>query len=574
MRTRNCVIILLIVALTGSVAMAMQAAQDNSAKGQQTTQRAISGTRAASCVVRITVDPVIVPLDPATLQSLLYSSAVATAAAREALHLDSWDNPWETLIQMEWLNESSRRPSPATGSRDEEATALMLRQLENIYGQEYIRQMGYGDSRTPDKPNQPAGGSTDSTRPPGTRVRENPPAPPSLARSVPGVTPSATIQLSVHLPDGVPLAADEFLRAVISNLRSSLRYAYEVYLSDLSDQLDQTRPQYDEAVNTLQDVTDPATLRIREQLRTVVDLSALTPEMPLAEAIEHLKKSVEPPLNIVALWNDLMDSLSVERTTPINIDGMASVKLGTALDLLVKGVHSGGAKAMWRIKGDAIVIATAAALGESGEPMGQPRVETDIRALAAQRNELANKLQDLELNLAGQEARRTAIAEQIARTQAQADVRLSEDEVTKELEHLVQFAMENFSNLRKQAEAGRASTADVDRANESLTRARIDLARRREELSKQVGGGQLDQLNSEMGRIAIDRAEKEAQRDVLARHLAQVQQQLAQASTFDPEAARMRVGREGLDILARRIAELQTRIANLQPPMVTVIGAN
>ena len=36
----------------------------------------------------------------------------------------------------------------------------------------------------------------------------------------------------------------------------------------------------------------------------------------------------------------------------------------------------------------------------------------------------------------------------------------------------------------------------------------------------------------------------------------------------------MRMVREGLDILARRIAELQTRMANLQPPMVTVIGAN
>jgi hypothetical protein len=32
--------------------------------------------------------------------------------------------------------------------------------------------------------------------------------------------------------------------------------------------------------------------------------------------------------------------------------------------------------------------------------------------------------------------------------------------------------------------------------------------------------------------------------------------------------------REALDIMARRMADLQTRIANLQPPMVTMIGAN
>jgi hypothetical protein len=100
------------------------------------------------------------------------------------------------------------------------------------------------------------------------------------------------------------------------------------------------------------------------------------------------------------------------------------------------------------------------------------------------------------------------------------------------------------------------------------------MAKRREELSKQVGGGQLEQLNSELGRMAIDRAEKEAQRGILSGQVAQIQQQLAQASTFDPEAARVRAAKEGLDILARQIAGLQVQIANLQPPMVTVIGAN
>ena len=66
--------------------------------------------------MRITVDPVIVPLDPATVQGLLYSSGVAGAAVREALQRDSIDNPWEELIEMEWLNESSPRPSPTAGS--------------------------------------------------------------------------------------------------------------------------------------------------------------------------------------------------------------------------------------------------------------------------------------------------------------------------------------------------------------------------------------------------------------------------------------------------------------------------
>jgi hypothetical protein len=294
----------------------------------------------------------------------------------------------------------------------------------------------------------------------------------------------------------------------------------------------------------------------------------------MAEAVELLKKSVDPPLNIVVLWNDLMDASSVEPTTPINIDRMPSVKLGTALDLLVRGMRSVDAKPMWRIKGDAIVIATATAFGESSGLAGQPSVETDARVLATQRNGLSNQLQDLELSMAGQEARRKAISEQISQTRAQARERLANDDVTGELESLVRLSEENLSNLRKQADAGRASGTDLAQATESMTRARIELAKRREELSKQVGGGQLEQLNSELSRMAIDGAEKEAQRAVLDRQLNRVLQQLAQAYTFEPEAARARLARETLDILANRIAELQTRIANLQPPMVMVIGAN
>jgi len=604
MQTAKRVMILLAVALTGVPAMAMQTGQDNSAKSQQPAQRRFSGTRSASCIVRITVDPVIVPLDPATVQGLLYSSGVAGAAVREVMQRDSIDNPWEELIEMEWLNESSPWPSPTAGyfresdlysddmmremremrqiyareyaAQDEEGAAYdkeMQSQLESIYSAEYMKQTGNKDTKSRDRQNQPAGGSADSTSRYDIRPKRNPPNPPSPSRSTPVATESATIRLSVRLADGVP-AADEFLAAVVENLRGTLLLAYSSCLADLRDMLEETRREHSAVVEMPEGGTDPATLVIKEQLSSIVDLSVLTPETPIAEAVEILKRSVEPPLNIVVLWNDLMAFVSVEPSTPININGMPHMRLGTALDLLVRGFPASSTKPMWRIKGDVIVIGTVMTLGESNESAGQLNVETDVRILAAQRNGLANKLQDLELTLAGQEARRRAITEQIMQTERDTERKLAQDQVTSEFENLVQLSAENLSNLRKQADAGRASGANLAQATENLTRARIELAKRREELSKQVGGGQLEQLTGEMCRIAIDRAEREAQRDILGKQLAQVQQQLAQASRFDPEAARTRMAREGLDILARRIAELQMRVANLQPPMVTTIGAN
>ena len=287
MEIRNRMTTLLIVALTGSIVAA---------------QPKLSQTRTASCLVRITVDPAIVPLDPATLQALLQSSAVAAAAVREALHLNSWDESWETLIEMEWLNASSS-PSSARSEQEEGYDPQMMQELEKIYGADYMRQLSGQDSAAQEKRNKPS-------------VRVSPYA--RRSRPAPGGEQSVTIRLSVHLPDGVPPAADEFLRALVSNLRSSLFHAYELYTNDLVAELDLARREYEHAVETLQGGANPATEKIRRQLDQVVDLSSLSPQMPLAEAVETLRKSVDPPLNIVVLWNDLTENLGgTEASTPI-----------------------------------------------------------------------------------------------------------------------------------------------------------------------------------------------------------------------------------------------------------------
>jgi hypothetical protein len=69
--------------------------------------------------------------------------------------------------------------------------------------------------------------------------------------------------------------------------------------------------------------------------------------MPLEKAIEVLRKSVEPPLNIAVLWRDVQTNLSVDPASPINIEGSPRTRLATALDLLVKGLYDGSGTAMW-----------------------------------------------------------------------------------------------------------------------------------------------------------------------------------------------------------------------------------
>jgi prepilin-type processing-associated H-X9-DG protein len=101
---------------------------------------------------------------------------------------------------------------------------------------------------------------------------------------------------------------------------------------------------------------------VRKQLERIVDISQWRPEMPFANALEELKESVEPPLNIVVLWRDVEENAGIDRTTPINMEGASGIYLGTALRLLLRSVSASGTEIDFVIKGGVIVIATKEAL--------------------------------------------------------------------------------------------------------------------------------------------------------------------------------------------------------------------
>jgi beta-lactamase regulating signal transducer with metallopeptidase domain len=101
---------------------------------------------------------------------------------------------------------------------------------------------------------------------------------------------------------------------------------------------------------------------LRKQLQTAVTLE-FSPGMSFSDAIEVLKNSVEPPLNIVVMWQDLYDNADIERDTKINVDRMSAVSLQVALKLLLRSV-SGFAKLDYALEDGVIVIATEAALPE------------------------------------------------------------------------------------------------------------------------------------------------------------------------------------------------------------------
>ncbi len=92
---------------------------------------------------------------------------------------------------------------------------------------------------------------------------------------------------------------------------------------------------------------------------TARSVASLTPQTPFSEAIDILRNSTTPPLNIVVLWKQLADGAGVYRETPIGLDGLSGLRAGQCLDLLILSLSAGAsAKLGYVVDKGVITIST------------------------------------------------------------------------------------------------------------------------------------------------------------------------------------------------------------------------
>ena len=84
--------------------------------------------------------------------------------------------------------------------------------------------------------------------------------------------------------------------------------------------------------------------------------SSFTPDMTFEEAINILRNSTVPKLNIAVLWKDLEENADIYRDTPIGIDGVSKVRLRTHLKLLLMSVSAGSAEKLGYVVEDGVII--------------------------------------------------------------------------------------------------------------------------------------------------------------------------------------------------------------------------
>lgn len=84
--------------------------------------------------------------------------------------------------------------------------------------------------------------------------------------------------------------------------------------------------------------------------------STFKPDMPFSEAINILRNSTSPPLNIVVLWKDLQENADIYRETPIGMDGLSRVPLRTHLKILLMSVSGSSLEKLRYVVDDGVII--------------------------------------------------------------------------------------------------------------------------------------------------------------------------------------------------------------------------
>jgi len=533
MKTRILALIAAALILTASAF-----AQETANKSEPKT----SNTHQASCLIKITCDPDVLPLSFQTIEYLVHSSSVGGKAVQEIL-----ERPPEEaldLITIESLplgdKDTSRTRTRRKNSDDEDRGFY-----EKRAAAEY-KALGMDMPQYMPKQWKKSANQTNS---------EN----------------TLLFHLTVAFDKDVKPAATECMNAVIENLGKALHNAFRTTVNTIQNELDLARYDYGDAEEELSKAVSISQtkddIRTRKQLDQVVDLSGLDPQMAFADAIEVMKGSVDPPLKVVVLWRDLVEKTDIEQASPINIDPIPQIQLGKALELVLKSMSIHSVKLGYAIDKGIITIARAQSLPPSEQNLEQiVGTPVSLEELTKQRRNLLQDKQMYEMNREIIHVRHNAMSQQMDKIRHEIRVKLEKDPMIKELEQMT-------AKLSELLNAGVPTTDQHLRVMEEILDAKMKLAEQKEKVAQVAGADRMARYNEKIADMGIDLDVQDARLGMAEKQLAEVEKQLKAASALQPKLSRIRLAKKQLQLAEKRLIESKTRLAQLMRPTVTVIGA-
>lgn len=383
--------------------------------------------------------------------------------------------------------------------------------------------------------------------------------------------------------DGLPEEGREkaqvFLRNVAERLEKALLQSFKDGQERLKLQLDKARQRQHELDHTLGSVKSPraASKHIKQQLDTTVDLSMLRPDMSASEAFEVIRHAVDPPLNVVVMWKAMLDLAEVEPSTPIDMDGLPIVRLGTGLDMICKALGGGFYRIGFKLQDEVIMVAPQETLDRltPSEPdrSGTSQSFAPAYKLMERCQDLVDKRNDLSLEVSQMEATQKATEKEIQRLRHDIEQKLKESATDLGLESLLQAMQERRARLDQAIAVGQASADDLVEVLHKLAEVKMRIADYRMNLVANHGGKIQQELNLKLAQLAVDLAGRQAELSAITSQLRQLEHQLETANTSETQQIARDLDRSALEKVMKRIHELEEKLDQSFAPSVTLVEA-
>jgi hypothetical protein len=169
--------------------------------------------------------------------------------------------------------------------------------------------------------------------------------------------------------------------------------------------------------------------------------------------------------------------------------------------------------------------------------------------------DLQRQLITADLSVQVMKAREKAIREQLA--EVKAETKTSSNEAIGTLKRIVELRKARFERLKTAKSTAAVSQEDVDKAEEEMLAAQVDLDRATAVLQKADSQSQLDPLTAELRKIVVDRAEGEARIDYLQKVLHDSADELLNRRDTDARNDRLQAQLKGIE---KHRSELQNQL--------------
>jgi hypothetical protein len=186
---------------------------------------------------------------------------------------------------------------------------------------------------------------------------------------------------------------------------------------------------------------------------------------------------------------------------------------------------------------------------------------------------LRQNLQTAIMKRASDESLYEATAKQIAEEQTRRKKLVEDDPITRELKSMLDVHARRLEETKKLYESGRVSAADLEGIKEKIIKARIDLAKRQEEVSNPPGGIVLSSYNNELANLSTKMTQAQQEIRSFEEQFKEAEDLLEKTDEYELLSLKADIARQNLEETLLWRARLGRNIRSIQPPDVTVIGA-